>query len=550
MARLGGRTVSSKDIEFEADHLDGCERCRVEAEAYEQLRYTGEHGPIPKADDFSRARAINEAIGRFDAEGAVKPRLTAPPRRLRARMVSAGVAMVGLFVVGLLLWRYSAREPDAGSHEMPAVPAVPDGNEGPARLLMVSGAVERAGSVARMDDRVEVGQEIRAEQGAFALGIGTDDALLVAPHTTIVLRSYSSTMVGVDLKGGRIFGRIVQGGQQRRLVVHAPGGRAVITGTVFSVHVDGKEAEVSVLHGTVAVESDRHGRVELDRRMSRVIGEVGTHAISPSEMASLRGAARRLEMITRARQGSIYVASRPEGAPVKVDGVLLGVTPVDARIPAGEHELMVGDRGHVPIREFLSVEQGMRYMRSYELHSVESAPVDPRFPADRTQPPEDTRRKRTGSREPPENKPASGNPPSLETLLKEAHHRLARRNWRGAVKTYLRIRKNHPSSGAALSSLVSLGSLYLDRLGRPAAALRYFNKYLSRKKDGTLAQEAAFGRLRALRRLGRKAKETAGLRSFLRKYPGAVQARQVRRRLNALTAKRKDGEGATEGGRR
>jgi len=76
--------------------------------------------------------------------------------------------------------------------------------------------------------------------------------------------------------------------------------------------------------------------------------------------------------------------------------------------------------------------------------------------------------------------------------------------------------------------------LRLDHLGDPAGALRNFDAYLRATRRGVLAQEAAYGRIRALRRLGRRTAELRELRGFLKRYPGALQAPLVRRRLKAL----------------
>ena len=76
--------------------------------------------------------------------------------------------------------------------------------------------------------------------------------------------------------------------------------------------------------------------------------------------------------------------------------------------------------------------------------------------------------------------------------------------------------------------------IQLDRLGQPGRALGLFDRYLARSKRGTLAQEAAYGRARALRKLGRRQAEIESLERFLRTYPGAVQAGLARQRLAEL----------------
>jgi hypothetical protein len=78
---------------------------------------------------------------------------------------------------------------------------------------------------------------------------------------------------------------------------------------------------------------------------------------------------------------------------------------------------------------------------------------------------------------------------------------------------------------------VSLGTLELDRLGQPAAALRSFEAYLAARPRGPLAEEAAHGRAQALRALGRTCDEIRALRAFLRDHPAALHHRRAARRL-------------------
>ena len=86
----------------------------------------------------------------------------------------------------------------------------------------------------------------------------------------------------------------------------------------------------------------------------------------------------------------------------------------------------------------------------------------------------------------------------------------------------------------AKTSLISLGNIQLDHLNQPGKALLAFNKYLGTTTKGTLAQEAAWGRIRALGKLGRTADEIDALKVFLINYPSSVQARMARSRLRDL----------------
>ncbi|MBW2278445.1 MAG: tetratricopeptide repeat protein, partial [Deltaproteobacteria bacterium] len=96
---------------------------------------------------------------------------------------------------------------------------------------------------------------------------------------------------------------------------------------------------------------------------------------------------------------------------------------------------------------------------------------------------------------------------------------------------YQELLSQYPGSAQARNSLVSLGDIQLDHMGRPGRALKSFDSYLARTRKGTLAQEAAFGRARALRALGRTAEEIRALQTFLAAFPAAIQAPRSRQRL-------------------
>jgi TolA-binding protein len=97
-----------------------------------------------------------------------------------------------------------------------------------------------------------------------------------------------------------------------------------------------------------------------------------------------------------------------------------------------------------------------------------------------------------------------------------------------AAKAYQNLLGTHPRSSEASAALISLAELQLSQLGQTAAALRSFDAYLAH--GGSLAQEARYGRIRALRRLGRTAEARTATEAFLRAYPGSAQAKALRKR--------------------
>ncbi|MFO8072946.1 MAG: FecR domain-containing protein [Polyangia bacterium] len=107
-------------------------------------------------------------------------------------------------------------------------------------------------------------------------------------------------------------------------------------------------------------------------------------------------------------------------------------------------------------------------------------------------------------------------------------------NWPAAAAAYRELIRTHPSSEEARTAQVSLGQIELEKLGRPGAALRSFERYLGPDGSGPLALEALWGKARALGALKLVEREREALTEFVERFPGAIQARGARRRLAEL----------------
>ncbi|MBK6923391.1 MAG: hypothetical protein IPH07_38740 [Deltaproteobacteria bacterium] len=115
--------------------------------------------------------------------------------------------------------------------------------------------------------------------------------------------------------------------------------------------------------------------------------------------------------------------------------------------------------------------------------------------------------------------------PAANELLTRARALRAEGDLGGAAQAYERLVDAHPRSALALAALLSLGEVQLER-GRARAALAAFDRYLRRK--GSLAEEASFGRIRALRALDRDADADAATAAFLRRWPRSAYAAKLR----------------------
>jgi hypothetical protein len=114
------------------------------------------------------------------------------------------------------------------------------------------------------------------------------------------------------------------------------------------------------------------------------------------------------------------------------------------------------------------------------------------------------------------------------SLLRAAREMNARGDVPGAAAAYRALLARHPSTPEAVAGELAYGELQLGPLGDAAGALRTFERYLAH--GGSLAEEASYGRIRALRALGRDDEERAAIEAFLRTYPDGAVAASLRLR--------------------
>jgi hypothetical protein len=125
---------------------------------------------------------------------------------------------------------------------------------------------------------------------------------------------------------------------------------------------------------------------------------------------------------------------------------------------------------------------------------------------------------------------------SAADLLEEARRLRAGGQYESSADMYRRLVQRYPESAEARVATVSLGQLELSQLGHPDAALHWFEKYLA--GGGQLRQEAAYGKIQALQRLGRSTQERREIARFLQDFPKSTQASALRARLDALGPER------------
>jgi ferric-dicitrate binding protein FerR (iron transport regulator) len=125
--------------------------------------------------------------------------------------------------------------------------------------------------------------------------------------------------------------------------------------------------------------------------------------------------------------------------------------------------------------------------------------------------------------------------PSKASLLTEARRCRIQKEWRCAERHYKQLQHYYPNSVEAVTSLISLAQLRLNKLGMPQKALVHFRAYLKAMPSGPLAEEAVFGIALAYKKLGRREQERKALQTFVEKYPKSHLYSEANKRLEALS---------------
>ena len=129
----------------------------------------------------------------------------------------------------------------------------------------------------------------------------------------------------------------------------------------------------------------------------------------------------------------------------------------------------------------------------------------------------------------PKDSPSARKVPPAPEMLEQVRELRRAGRVREAVVVYKQLISGYPDSPYAGTARLALGQLYLGAATDPAAALRAFDAYLER--SGPLAEEAAHGRIFALRRLHRDRDARLATERFLADYPASSYADELRRQV-------------------
>jgi tetratricopeptide (TPR) repeat protein len=354
------------------------------------------------------------------------------------------------------------------------------------------------------------------------ISVGTGQACVLVPPGVSVCLDHATDLAVEKLEAGVRRFRLRAG----HVVAHldpqpagasfgfeTPGGAVIAKGTVFSLRTDGSTVTLRVHEGTVlnsqGAETNAYRAPSTARLAQRQPARISDDELSADahliELAKYFGDHSRETLLVTAASGS----------GVLLDGLSLGMAPISALIAPGSYPMEVSKPGFVPIVERLTFEPGSRIVRDYaataELSTTGGKQATPSAQAP----------------EPREVVALGAGSPSAAMLLEQARTLRASGKYREANGVYQRLLRNHAGSSEARVALVSLGELQLSQLGDARAALRSFDSYL--EIGGALRQEASYGRVRALRQLGRQTEARVAIQAFIRSYPNSVQAATLRK---------------------
>ncbi len=478
-----GEALSTEETRFAHEHARKCVTCATEAEVYGVLAGSlapgdAEERPLHDRDDAFASRAADRASAR------------ATTTRARLRWGAAAACALALAAALVLTLR-------PGPVEAPSAPPIDTG----VNVVLTAGQVKSRNSSVRAGSPLAVGSELRVDQGRACLSFSGTTTACAGVNSTVRLTTSNQTQRVVDLQQGTVVCRLDSPPPGMRFSVNTPRGKVTALGTVFTVELlPSSEVAVRVHRGVVAVEPTRGGRHELRAPAAAILGDEVRRV--PTEDAAWDGDR---ELVDVAQLWSDPTATpldldvSPAGAHVTLDGFSLGASPVSALVARGPHELSAEHAGYEPYRGRFVVQSEARVSLAPPLRPLAAPPE----PAPRDVAP----------------------PPSAAELLAQAHKLRRSGRYAESADAYQRLRTIWPHSPEATAALLSLADLKLT-LGEPASALRLFDGYLASR--GPLSQEAHYGRIRALRNLGRTNEAQDATTEFVRAYPDSAQAQTLR----------------------
>jgi hypothetical protein len=359
---------------------------------------------------------------------------------------------------------------------------------------------------------------VQTDRGRAVIRLAERYVVSLGPETALSLGGDTDQGWTVSLEQGQLLAVVSADRGPTRFTVQTRAGEVRVLGTIFAVDAGLDQVQVSVLRGQVEVAGrDRAGK-RLIAGTTATVGRGQVRALDAAQEEPLWQQVRLAELVSADQLSQLEIQSSPPGVEVRLDHVVLGLTPIAVSPRSGQHQLALVAKGETVLREELHLGPGQSVKRMIDLAALQRAgpPVSGDAGVD------------SGALH------AAEGYLSAAELVDRAQTLASQKKWTRAARSYSQLIQRFPKRKEARTSLVSLGLIYLDRLGRPAHALTLFERYLALSGRQALDQEALEGKVRALRRLGRTAAEKKAIVQFLERFPFALGAQKMKKRLAEL----------------
>ncbi len=475
-----GDAVSKSERAFVSSHIEECDLCRREAEFYlglsGLLSQGSEAQPLPAS---SRESAKNKR------------------RWVRFSQVAAIVAAAGV----ALTFTFLGRDDLAQSPQAPAQVSATS-----TKFVLISGDVSLEGAQPLAGADLDPLDEVVVGSGQACLGHENKTTTCIDSQSRVELVSSTAAERRLFLREGRVVCQIDEHHEGRFFRIETVAGTITATGTVFAVEMRDQEVLVRLHRGSVEVRS-ADGRVRKLRApaavsLNREIGDIKWDQDVAEADLDLVAPATLWDDSSLTR---VDISGAPDGSQVQLDRVTVGRTPLSLLVPPGTHQLAFEKEGHQVKRLTVGVQGStMQVDGALEPTEVEATPAA---------------------------QARTGQTMSSAQMLSAAQDLRASGQLAQAVTLYRRLVASYPGKPEARAALLSLGALELGSLSNPAAALGHYQRYLN--LGGPLAQEASFGKIRALQRLGRAREAQQAIEEFTNRYPNSAQAATLRDQMRS-----------------
>lgn len=514
-----GEPLSDKDQAWLAEHASVCRDCGGEQQFYSSLREAlgrPEMLVVPSAAPAGRPSSRKPLIILAWASGL-------------AVAASLAIALGGHLGLHLALPGSRPPRPLAA----PTTTTTTTTTTMSAHLLFASGEALLGLTPAEAGQPVPQGQRLSTAAGSACMGIADSIDVCLGPASAALFARSDPAQIVVYLEKGSLMARLDRQPGDRKFLVRTASAEVQAVGTRFSVHLaDDGNTRVRLHEGKLAVRATNRISTALAAPVQANVAEdIRVLPISPAATGDDQPLADLVEATRGERGASLVLTSTPAGADVLVDDLAIGKTPLSVLLTAAA-QVRLSLPGYRPISERIACEscgpglqrsaaaggfgdapqagERPRIERAYTLTALAAAPEGP---------PELPARLRRGGAVSP------------DQLLAKAQALRARGRYEACAHLYRRLWSEFPTSEEGKVSMISLGELELVHTKSPRTALEAFNAYL--RLGGPLEREARFGKIRALRALGRSEDAEAETARFLHDYPTGIQATALRRESHA-----------------